>query len=509
MAYYPDFPTVDDAGQGFGFTPQQMMLLGLSQGLLQAGSPSARPVGIGGALGSGIQGALSGQAQAQAMINQGIKNKQAQQMIDLEGKKVTQAQQAIDKENERAALLKPIMERFMAAQAASNPMSPNAPNPSVMAGSGTTTPPVQQGGGFPLNPNEIAALKLGGGPDLLPNYEASQPKLQIGPNGVVTDIRTGQVVGTQPVVSSNGQIALLNQGPGGTWNAGPVPGASDLYMNNQIAEQAARAAYTLQTIQPTGPNQPPRISTLYNVAVGAGAPHVIGATRGRDWVSGGGGVPSGLTPDQEATQAGRVQARKGDADTVAKYKEKLPGMASSLTSLEYLNSLNADDKTYAGGAAEFKKELSRVAQGLGINVGNVKAANTEMYIARIGELLKERLASKDYGSGSGVSNLDLITGNVPLPDLAKTRQGRQQIIDALKKDIMRSYNDVRSAADFYDERGSLSGFKFPSEASIPRPAIPKTPASSGENQFSAGQVYTDSKGVRARYLGNGKWQEIR
>ena len=54
MAYYPDFPTVDDAGQGFGFTPQQMMLLGLSQGLLQAGSPSARPVGIGGALGSGM-----------------------------------------------------------------------------------------------------------------------------------------------------------------------------------------------------------------------------------------------------------------------------------------------------------------------------------------------------------------------------------------------------------------------------------------------------------------------
>ena len=319
MAYYPDFPTVDDAGQGFGFTPQQMMLLGLSQGLLQAGSPSARPVGIGGALGSGIQGALSGQAQAQAMINQGIKNKQAQQMIDLEGKKVTQAQQAIDKENERAALLKPIMERFMAAQAASNPMSPNAPNPSVMAGSGTTTPPVQQGGGFPLNPNEIAALKLGGGPDLLPNYQASRPDLSI-QGGFLVD-KHGGIQSAVPQTNQQGFSTITVPDGKGGYRVEIVPGGQAAFGAQQQIGEAAKAQYANPiTIQPTAPGQNPRLQSPYNLAVAAGAPNVLGA-------GGWAGTPSGLSPNAEAAQAANVEQQRDVAKNNAKIYNDLQNAA--------------------------------------------------------------------------------------------------------------------------------------------------------------------------------------
>jgi hypothetical protein len=57
---------------GSFLTPQRMGLLGLSQGLLQAGGPSRMPVGFGSAVGQGMQGGIQGLVQGQQLQNQGI-----------------------------------------------------------------------------------------------------------------------------------------------------------------------------------------------------------------------------------------------------------------------------------------------------------------------------------------------------------------------------------------------------------------------------------------------------
>ena len=94
-----------------------------------------------------------------------------------------------------------------------------------------------------------------------------------------------------------------------------------------------------------------------------------------------------------------------------------------------------------------------------------KTANTELYIAHVAELMKDRLASKDYGSGTGVSNLDLLAAKEPLPQLARTREGRALIMDALDKDTAQSIEDAKAAREYFDSNNySLRGFKFPSES---------------------------------------------
>jgi hypothetical protein len=65
--------------------PQAMALFGLSQGLLSAGSPQTRPVGLGGALAQGFGGALNNAVVAQKMNQQ-------QALVDLEKLKAQQLQ---------------------------------------------------------------------------------------------------------------------------------------------------------------------------------------------------------------------------------------------------------------------------------------------------------------------------------------------------------------------------------------------------------------------------------
>lgn len=61
--------------------PNQLALLGLAQGMLQAGGPQRLPVGIGAAMGQGVQGALSNYMLGQQM-------QQQKRLADLQEKKL-------------------------------------------------------------------------------------------------------------------------------------------------------------------------------------------------------------------------------------------------------------------------------------------------------------------------------------------------------------------------------------------------------------------------------------
>ncbi len=173
-------------------------------------------------------------------------------------------------------------------------------------------------------------------------------------------------------------------------------------------------------------------------------------------------IPRTQTPGERQAQVTKAEA---DAKRVQLLEEKIPSLNSTYRRLDRLEQLTQNGETYASAGAEIKTLLGSVAQGLGLKVNTDKTANTEEYIAHIAELLKERLSSKDYGSGTGISNLDLATAGRPLPDVMRTPQGRMQIISAIKADTERALKDATAARDFFEKNTTLKEFRFPSEDS--------------------------------------------
>lgn len=180
----------------------------------------------------------------------------------------------------------------------------------------------------------------------------------------------------------------------------------------------------------------------------------------------GGGIPTraviGMGQDS-ATTAASTEMAGIHAKRVGALEEKIPTLNGTLRRLDRVEALTKDDKTYAAAGAELKTQLGSIAQGFGLKINADKTASTEQYIADLAELLKDRLASKDYGSGTGISNLDLATAGRPLPEVVKTAQGRMLIIDAIRKDTKRALEDATAARQYFAQNKTLDGFTYPSE----------------------------------------------
>jgi hypothetical protein len=321
----------------------------------------------------------------------------------------------------------------------------------------------------------------------------------------------------------------------------PPQGALETFGAFEDVSKKADARYQLQTRPPLGPNQPPTyMSTLDALGMGGQPPQApqpqaprpqmtpqsfprvtpqvqaqrdaeAAQIRAREQT--GGGIPiqavipesraAGMSPVQAAEVKGRESAESKtgqlQAESVNGYRERVPQLTSTLRRLDRLEQLTADDKTFAAAGAELKTQLGSIAQAVGLKINADKTANTEEYIAHVAELLKERLASKDYGSGTGVSNLDLLTAGRPLPEVMKTPQGRQQIIKALRMDTQRSIGDMNSAVEHFDKNLSLKGFQFPSSTQ-------QQPAYGG--QTAAPIRARNPKTGQEAELRNGQWVTI-
>lgn len=201
-------------------------------------------------------------------------------------------------------------------------------------------------------------------------------------------------------------------------------------------------------------------------AVAAGQPSVLPAT-------------SNVITPTGAPTAGEEAANKKtgelDATRVGALTEKIPVLSNTLRRLDRLEMLTKNDRTYAAAGAEIKSQLGSLAQAVGLDINKEKTANTEEYIAHVAELLKERLSSKDYGAGTGISNVDLVAAGRPLPEVMRTPQGRLQVISALREDAKRAIKDAQAARTYFNEHRGLNGFVYPSEANQPA-AQPVQPA---------------------------------
>lgn len=432
--------------------PRTAGLLGALGGLLSTSGPSRLPMGAGQAVGQGLLNGMGAYTMAQQQQKNDV-------LLGLQAQALKK-QMAIDEERQR------LLAGGQPPSAAGGATAPNAPGMSpntsnLLFGSPDfatlpqQTPKPQTG--FSLD--QLQRLAAIGDPqvgNMLKLWELQNPEMGVS-NGYAYNKR-GIQPGFLPQVniSQNGQaVGVLPSANGGLPSVSALPGSIPTFGAFQDAAEAAKARRDpfLGQVDPQGRPIPQTREQFAERVGGISAPSASGAPSGG---------PMGMGPTP-AVRAGAEAIGKSDAERVSALEQKIPSMLSVSRRLDRMAALTADDKTYAAAGSELKTTLGSIAQAFGLKVNPAKTANSEEYLAHVAELLKDRLASKDYGSGTGISNLDLIAARGPLPELAKTAQGRMQLIGALKADTERNLKDAQAARDYFDSRGGLRGFRFPSE----------------------------------------------
>lgn len=453
-------PTDEEKKQAFA---QALTRGGL--GMLAANQPSRLPVNSAGVLAQGLGSGLDAYQGSLDRLQAERKANAGGALQGLQIKKTLDQQQALSD-----YLAKRAQGPQGAAAAGGTAPMPRFPEGGPWAPGAPTAPvpaPQPVAGGFqPHDPAELERLAAGGvnvDPFIkISEYGAPKLEFQKGIGGV--DPRTGAVRAPMPTITDNGRAAGLVQDGKGGWRVQVPEGSMAAYQGFQNADEAARARFDPFLGQLDAQNRPiPQTRLQF-----AGGVDPIAAA------AAGGAAPKtgmGFTPVQASAAR---EVGQSDAQRVSALEQKVPSLVSTLRRLDRMGQLTGD-ATYSAAGAEIKSNLGSIAQAFGLNVNKDKTANTEEYITHVAELLKERLASKDYGSGSGVSNLDLLTASKPLPELAKTEQGRLQIIQAIKSDTQRSLNDAMAAREHFGQNMSLRGFRYPSETE--RPPLPKEPGS--------------------------------
>lgn len=161
-------------------------------------------------------------------------------------------------------------------------------------------------------------------------------------------------------------------------------------------------------------------------------------------------------------EAGQVEMAKLDAKNVDEWRKKRADASLILPVLTRMEKATQDGRTYSGTFAEFKTGFGKLLNSIGVPGVNIdKIASSEQYAADQAEVIRTKI--KALGSGTGVSNVDLLFTQRSIPELVKTAEGRMQIIKAMKADLQNIVDDAKDADRFFREnKGSLGGWEPPS-----------------------------------------------
>lgn len=239
---------------GPALDPATAGLLSAAFAGLQASGPSLMPRSLGQVMGSAGQAGLGAYSNT---LNTNRQLAQADALVSLEKAKQSMVEQQLAQDRARFALQQNLLNRFMppAQGGPGGGQGGGGPTPAGMSPSTSSylfgspqfaTPPAPQGSSqFPLSLQDVTALKLAGMPDLLPNYQASQPDVFV-QDGIVRNRKGGDVIGTQPIITPNGMAILPTLGVDGKYSVSSVPGADALLRGQKrIESEESTAPVTL------------------------------------------------------------------------------------------------------------------------------------------------------------------------------------------------------------------------------------------------------------------------
>lgn len=158
--------------------------------------------------------------------------------------------------------------------------------------------------------------------------------------------------------------------------------------------------------------------------------------------------PAGLKFKEEAATSGRKQMEK--------LQEVKVSTEQGLATLDRLSELNQSGQIIGGPFAKTKLSALRAIQNVtGAEVGGVP--ETEEYLKETLSQLKDQL--KAFGSGTGISNLDLLTAERMLAQPANTQEGRQRIIEFMKTLSQTAQKNTLSQEQYFVNNHTLDGWQ--------------------------------------------------
>lgn len=164
--------------------------------------------------------------------------------------------------------------------------------------------------------------------------------------------------------------------------------------------------------------------------------------------------------DQRAEGAGYKKKAEEDAQLVSAMKQKSiagTNMLGPITRMEQMNEAGIPE----GPLANVEQGLGKLAVSLGAGDElKARTARGEQYFAAAADVIREKI--KALGSGSAISNVDLLFTRQSVGDLTNTQAGRRLILKAMRQDLENIRTSSAAAEKhFYENQespGSLRGF---------------------------------------------------
>jgi hypothetical protein len=401
------------------------------------------------------------------------KNQQTNALIALEQQKANLTEEQVRQARDKQKIAEAIAARFGQQQTPqaqpqmgvsdNSAMALNAP----WAAASTLPQPEAPSQQFPFSLGEMAAMHAGAGIDLLPYYKESRPDIKI-EGGIMRDMKTGKILGTQPIITPNGLAIQPQSGPGGSFSVSGVPGGDSIYARNQMMEQAAKAQYGAPVQVPaTSPTGQPTLQNPYRMAVSQGAPDVLGAASQSSAPNAPApsqiapqaptanpeGIPAGMSPAAASAQAASAEQQKDIAKNYAGIYNNLQNASmanpAKIAKMERVGNLL---EGFEGGKlSKSAMDIASAANSVGIKI-DPKLPNKQAAEALSKEMALD-LRSTANGSGmpGSMSDADREYLKSMTPDIGTTAQGRKMIVEA-KVALLKRESTVSAMARQYTKK---------------------------------------------------------
>jgi hypothetical protein len=141
---------------------------------------------------------------------------------------------------------------------------------------------------------------------------------------------------------------------------------------------------------------------------------------------------------------------------IAEGRATFPKAISALKTVQQMDALNQGGQLIDGPIPAAQLAVMRAWGNITGDMSD-RVSMSELYNKL--NLTQLRDSLKAYGSGTGISNLDLLTAMKTLPGLENTSQGRAMILEFMQGDMMSTIQNQIAAEEYFKRNHTLNGFQ--------------------------------------------------